>query len=125
MVSLLLTLNRFHVYITLNRFHICSVDTEHMYRDYKTFNIKLFKRKIGESLENHTTYDYSYIFIALNKHAPINKKIMRFNNNDKSIEKAIMHRSKLKIIYNEYRTEGYWVNYKKAKKLLYKYSSLD
>ena len=56
-----------------------------MIRDYKTFNIELFKREIGESLENHTTYDYSYfqnIFIALlNKHVPIKKKIMRLNNN--------------------------------------------
>ena len=56
-----------------------------MYRDYKTFNIEVFKRDLGESLENHTTYDYSYfqnIFITLlKKHAPIKKKIMRFNNN--------------------------------------------
>ena len=28
-----------------------------LYRDYKIFNIKLLKREIGESLENHTTYD--------------------------------------------------------------------
>ena len=28
-----------------------------LHRDYKTFNIKLLKREIGESLENHTTYD--------------------------------------------------------------------
>ena len=74
-----------------------------MYRDYKTFNTELFKREIGESLENHTTYGYSYfqnIFIALlNKCAPIRKKIMRFNNNpfmSKALKKAIIHRSKFK-----------------------------
>ena len=74
-----------------------------MYRDYKTFNTELFKREIGESLENHTTYDYSYfqnIFIALlNKCVPIRKKIMRFNNNpfmSKALRKAIMRRSKFK-----------------------------
>ena len=54
-------------------------------RDYKTFNIKLFKRGLGESFENHTAYDYSCfknIFIALlNKLAPKKKKIIRFNNN--------------------------------------------
>ena len=74
-----------------------------MYGDHKTFNIKLVKRVIGESFENHTTYDYSYfqnIFIVLlNKHVPIKKKIMRFNNNpfmSKALRKAIIHRSKFK-----------------------------
>ena len=93
-----------------------------MYRDYKTFNIDFFKRDLGESLENHTSYDYSCfqnIFIALlNKHAPIKKKIMRFNNNpfiSKTLRKAIMHRSKLKNIYNKYRTEDNWANYKKQR----------
>ena len=82
-----------------------------MYRDYKTINIELFKRDLVESLENHTTYDYSYfqnIFITLiNKHAPLKKTIMRFNNNpfmSKAFRKAIMHRSNLKNIYNKYRT---------------------
>ena len=59
--------------------------TMKMYRDYKTLNIELLKRESGESLENHTSYDYSYfqnIFIALlNKNALIKKKIMCFNNN--------------------------------------------
>ena len=93
-----------------------------MYRDYKTFNIDSFKRDLGESLENHTSYDYSCfqnIFIALlNKHAPIKKKIIRFNNNpfmSKALRKAIMHRSKLKNIYNKYRTEDNWANYKKQR----------
>ena len=35
MVLLLLTLNRFHVYLTLNRFHICSYDTA-MYKTRNT-----------------------------------------------------------------------------------------
>ena len=30
-----------------------------MYRDYKTFNTELLIRDLEESLENHTTYDYS------------------------------------------------------------------
>ena len=54
-----------------------------MYRDYTTFDIDFFKKDLGESLENHTSKDYSCfqnIFIALlNKHD--NKKIMHFNNN--------------------------------------------
>ena len=86
-----------------------------MYRDYKTFHIELFKR------ETHTTYNYSYfrnIFIALlNKHAPIKKKTMRFNNNTFMskenfyvLRNAIMHRSKLKNIYDKYRTDDNWGN---------------
>ena len=55
---------------------------------------------------------------SLNKHAPIKKKIMPFNNNpfmSKALRKAIMHRSKLKNIYNNYRTEDNWANYKKQR----------
>ena len=40
---------------------------------------------------------------------------MRFNNNpfmSKALSNAFMHRSKLKNIYNNYRTEGNWANYK-------------
>ena len=88
-----------------------------MYRDNKTFNITFFKRDLRESLENQTSYDYSCfqnIFIALlNKHAPIKKKIMHFNNNLfmlKALTKVIIHRSKLKNIYSNYRTEDNWAN---------------
>ena len=40
---------------------------------------------------------------------------MRFNNNpfmSKALSNAFMHRSKLKNIYNNYRTEDNWANYK-------------
>ena len=43
---------------------------------------------------------------------------MHFNNNpfmSKALRKAIMHRSKLKNIYNNYRTEDNWANYKKQR----------
>ena len=43
---------------------------------------------------------------------------MRLNNNpfmSKALRKAIMHRSKLKNIYNNYRTEDNWANYKKQR----------
>ena len=63
----------------------------------------------------------------LNKHAPIKKKIMRFNNNpfmSKALRKAIMHRSKLKNIYNNYRTRQLG-KLRKTKKLLHKSSSQD
>ena len=43
---------------------------------------------------------------------------MRFNNNPfmpKALREAIMHRSKLKNIYNKCRTEDNWSNYKKQR----------
>ena len=93
-----------------------------IYGDYKTFKKRPFKRDLRESLENQTSYDYSClqnIFIAfLNKHAPIKKKIMSFNNNpfmSKALRKAIMHRSKVKNINNNYRTEDNWASYKKQR----------
>ena len=72
------------------------------------------KRDLRESLENHIRYDYSCfqnIFVALlNKHAPVKKKIMRFNDNlfmSKALRKAIMHRSKFKNMINtEQKTTG-------------------
>ena len=91
-----------------------------MCRDYKTFNTDFFKRDLRKSLENYTNYNYSCfqnIFIALlNKHGTIKKKIVRFNNNPfmlKALRKAIIQRSKLKNIYDKYRTEDNWANYKK------------
>ena len=54
----------------------------------------------------------------LNKHAPMKKKIMRFNNNPfrlKALRQTIVHRSKVKNIYNKYRTEDNWANYKKQR----------
>ena len=43
---------------------------------------------------------------------------MRFNDNlfmSKALRKAVMHRPKLKNIYNNSRTEGNWENYKKQR----------
>ena len=38
----------------------------------------------------------------------------------KTLGKALMHRSKLKNIYNKNRAEDNWANYKKTKKFLCK-----
>ena len=46
------------------------------------------------------------------------KKILRFNHNtfmSKALRKAIMHRSKLKNIYNKKRADVYWTNYKRQR----------
>ena len=43
---------------------------------------------------------------------------MPFNNNpfmSKALIKAIIHRSNMKNIYNNYRTEDNWANYKKQR----------
>ena len=45
---------------------------------------------------------------------------MRFNNNpcmSKAMRKAIMHKSKLKNIYNKCRTGDNWANYKKQRNI--------
>ena len=67
-----------------------------------------FSKETLESLENHTTYDYScyqnIVITLLDKHASIKKKIMRFNNHpfmSKALRKGIMHGSKFKNIYNK------------------------
>ena len=56
----------------------------------------------------------------LHKHAPIKKKILRFNDNPfmtKSLRKAIIHRLKLKNIYNNIKVNEDWeaTNYKKQR----------
>ena len=64
--------------------------------------------------------DYSYFqnkfSKVLNKHAPLKKKILRYNNNPfmtKNLRKAIITRSKSKSLYNKKRTKQNWDNYKK------------
>ena len=60
-----------------------------------------FKEDVDNNLKNNSITEYSHfrnIFLEfLHKHAPIKKKILRFNNNPfmtKALRKAIMHRSK-------------------------------
>ena len=71
-----------------------------------------FKEDIDYSLKNNSITEYSHfqnIFLEiLYKHAPINKKILRFNDNPfmtKALRKAIMHRSKFKNIFHKTRAK--------------------
>ena len=73
------------------------------YRDYKSFNFESFYNELNELLKSEKDINYSLfenIFLeVLNAHAPVKKKIQRFNNNPfmaKQLRKAIMHRSRLK-----------------------------
>ena len=97
-------------------------DKANLYRDYNSFDIKLLKEDLDKNLKSNNTVnlsDFQNTFTTvLHKHAPIKKKILRFNNNpdmSKVLRKAIMHRSKLKNIYNKNRTDVNWANYKKQR----------
>ena len=81
------------------------------YRDYKSFNFESFNNELNELLKSEKEINYSLfenIFLqVLNAHAPVKKKIQRFNNNPfmtKQLRKAIMHRSRLKNVFNKNRT---------------------
>ena len=68
-----------------------------MYQDYKTFNSYSYSKDRDGCLKSHLTYSCSYyhkVFLKLrNKHAPIKKKILLFNNNlFKALRKAVMQR---------------------------------
>ena len=91
-------------------------------RIYNSFDIKLFDKDLDKNLKsNHIVIfsDFQNTFTTvLHKHAPIKKKILRFNNNpfmSKALRKAIMHKSKLKNIYNKKRADVNWANYQKQR----------
>ena len=93
-----------------------------LYRDYNSFDIKPFKEDLDKDLKSNNTFnfsDFQNTFTAiLNKHAPMKKKILIFNNNlfmSKVLRKATMHRSKLKNIYNKKMDRVNWENYKKQR----------
>ena len=93
-----------------------------LYRDYNSFDLKLFKEDLDKNLKSNNTVNFSdfqnTFTTVLHKHAPIKKKILRFNNSpfmSKALRKAIMHRSKLKNVYNKKRTDVNWANYKKQR----------
>ena len=78
-----------------------------LYRDYSSFSLDIFKENLENSFKNNfiTEYsDFQNVFLEiLHKHAPIEKKIVRFNENSfmtKLLRKAIMHRSKY-LQYNK------------------------
>ena len=93
-----------------------------LYRDYSSFSFDIFKEDLENSFKNTFITEYSNfqnVFLEiLHKHAPIKKNVLRFHGNPfmkKSLRKAIMHRSKLKNIYNKTRANEDWDNYKKQR----------
>ena len=74
-----------------------------LYRDYNSFDIKLFKEDLDKNLKSNNTVNFSdfqnTFTTVFHKHAPIKKKILRFDNNSfmpKALRKTTMRRSKLK-----------------------------
>ena len=93
-----------------------------LYRDYNSFDIKLFKEDLERNLKSNNTVNFcdfrNTCTAVLHKHAPIKKKIIRFNNSSfmsKALRKAIMHRSNLKNVYNKNRKGVSWAKYKKQR----------
>ena len=79
-----------------------------------------FSQDLEVCFKIHKVDEYLYfqkvVLQPLNKHASVKKKMLHFNNNHfmpRALREAIMHRSKLKNIYNKCRTEGSCSNYKK------------
>ena len=92
------------------------------YRDYKSFNFESFNNDLDGLLKAENNMNYSTfqnIFLQLlNTHAPVKKKVQKFNNNrfmTKQLRNAFMWRSRLKNIYNKTRSPENWDNYKKER----------
>ena len=113
------------------------------YRDYKTFDERLFRNELSENLADISDTELNYdvfenIFLKhINKYAPMKEKRVRANNSpfmNKILSKAVMKRSRLrnkylknpteinKITYTKYR--NYCVNLFKKEKRKY-YGNLD
>ena len=106
------------LFVTALRCQLVKENTKtKLYRNYNSFNVKLFNEDLDQNLKSNNTFNYEFqnAFIAvLHKHALIIKKIPRFINSrfmSKALRKAIMHRSKFK----KKRTDIIWTNYKKQR----------
>ena len=90
-----------------------------VYRSYKNFDLEHFNIALRIELEKLSDSAYNQFETAfcgvLNKHAPVEVKMLRHNNNSfmtKNLRKAIMHRSKFKNRFSKCRTYENWGNYK-------------
>ena len=98
------------------------------YRSYKYFRKDIFLRDLGmmpfhkcrDITNKDAAYDlFKQMFLTVeDKHAPLRKKLIRgaqapFMN--KELSKAIMHRLKLRNIYNKTKTTKAWEAFKREK----------
>ena len=112
----------YDVYTTSLTSYRCRIDAETTSCVYwvSSFQMEMFKEDLDQNLKCTTSFEYSDFRSIFNwilqNHAPIKKRILRFNNSPfmtKTLRKPIMHRSKFKNIYNKKRTDDNWINYKK------------
>ena len=94
------------------------------YRSYKKFNGADFRKDLSNSLQNynHETMEFenlNEIFMEmLYSYAPTKQRVVRGNNQpfmNKVLSKALIHRSKLKNVYNKNPTELNKSNNKKQR----------
>ena len=97
-----------HYVLTLTSMRIQFVKSNpkvKFYRNYKSFNFESFNNDLDGLLKaeinmNYSTFQNSFLQV-LNTHAPVKKKVQRFNNNrfmTKQLRKAIVRCSRLKNI---------------------------
>ena len=93
-----------------------------VYRNYKDFNTDSFKIELSKKLSSVKMGNYSNFLECftklLDKHAPLKKKVLRYNNNPfmtKTLRKAIMIRSRLKNLFRKNKTIENWEKYKKQR----------
>ena len=86
--------------------YLRETQKEELYRDFSSFNIDDFKEDFDNNLKNNSITEYSHfqnIFREiLHKHAPIKKKILKFNYNffmTEVIRKAKCVGQNLKIFF--------------------------
>ena len=98
---------------------------EIIYRDYKNSDSLLFNDELKNVLKLdkiNSCIMFEKLFLkALDKHAPVKKKVARANHAkyiSKPLRKAVMKRSYLEKIYFKKRQRSHWRNIRNKKKLL-------
>ena len=93
---------------------------EIIYRNYKNFDLNIFKndlRKNIESVDNYEVFEIEFLNV-LNNHAPQKKKVIRANHvpyMSKPLRKGIMKRSQLENKYLQNSSNENKIRYKKQK----------
>ena len=95
------------------------------YRDYKYFNEEFFLYELNHCLTNNTLENYDQfenLFTnILQRHAPLKTKLVRANSKPyvtKNLRKAIMTRSRLKVLANKTKKPEDMVRYKQQRNLV-------
>ena len=86
------------------------------YRDYKNFNVVIFREELRTKLSEDPAPNNDYILYGVvSKHAPQKKKYLRTNDSPfmtKHLRKRIMNRSRSKNAYIKNKTVDNWEKYR-------------